>query len=158
MFLWQWQRFRQSVSHLNVRVRQSSNVPALTLLMLWWHGNLLSAVIYPNLVSELSWPVGISYLTTLEIYYLKDQGVGFPGDDASFLGYEFVKNLTYTVFPLNQNVWTQLNDKHNRRCEPPHLEFAVFFGRKVKGHRADRPCLISVVQHLQELWIGMGKP
>jgi hypothetical protein len=25
------------------------------------------------------------------------------------------------------------------------------------GHKTDRPCLISVVQHLQEVWIGMGK-
>ncbi len=25
------------------------------------------------------------------------------------------------------------------------------------GHKKDKPCMISVVQHLQELWIRMGK-
>jgi hypothetical protein len=32
-----------------------------------------------------------------------------------------------------------------------------FWERKILGHKADKPCMITVVQHLQDLWIGMGK-
>ncbi len=90
--------------------------------------------------------------------YLNDQEVGFPGDDASSLGDdEFIKHFTSALFSLSQSVWKHLNDPHNRHCAAPNPEFFVFFGRKVMGHKADRPCLITVVQDLQEVWIGMGK-
>jgi hypothetical protein len=89
--------------------------------------------------------------------YLKEQEVGFPGDDASSLGDEFIEHFTSALFPLSQSVWKHLNDPHDRRRAAPDPEFFVFFGRKVMGHKADRPCLIIVVKHLQEVWIGMGK-
>jgi len=89
--------------------------------------------------------------------YLKEQEVGFTSDDASSLGDEFIKHFTYALFPLTRSAWRQLNDPHNRHCAAPDPEFFVFFGRKVMGHKADLPCLVTVVQHLQDVWIGMGK-
>ena len=81
------------------------------------------------------------------------QEVGFPNDNASSLGDEFVKNFTYALFSSSQSVWKHLNDPINRYCAAPDLEFFVFFGIKVIGHKADRPCSTSVVQHLHEVWI-----
>ncbi len=88
--------------------------------------------------------------------YLKEREVGFPSDSASSLGDEFVKNFTYAIFLLSHSVWKHLNDPINRHCAAPDQEFFVFFGRKVLGHKVDRPCLTLVVQHLQDVWIGMG--
>jgi len=74
--------------------------------------------------------------------YMKAQAVGILGGDASSL-VVIVKRLTDVVFPLTLSVWKQLNDTKNRRCAAPDLEFGVFFGRKVKGHKADRPCCFN---------------
>ena len=46
--------------------------------------------------------------------YLQDEGVGFKADQVDSLGTEFLKHITYALFPLSQAVWTTLNDKHNR--------------------------------------------
>ncbi len=42
------------------------------------------------------------------------------------------------------------------RGPAPDPEIGAFWGRKALGHKVDRPCLLNVVQNLQELWIGMG--
>ena len=103
-----------------------------------------------------------SVMTARDILYndlrkfLQDNGAGFPADVAVTLGDEFLKHLTYAIFPLSRNVWKSLNDKHNRGGEAPSPEFEIFFGRKCLGHKADRPCMTTVVQHLHDLWIGMG--
>jgi hypothetical protein len=89
--------------------------------------------------------------------YLTTQKVGFNDDLAHSLGDEFLKNLSSALFPLSKSVWKAINDKHNRRGPAPDPEFAAFFGRKILGHKADRPCMPTVVQHLQDLWLGMGK-
>jgi len=80
--------------------------------------------------------------------YTHDQTVGFPADQTHSLGDEFRKHLTYVVFPLSHSVWKALNDKHNRRGEAPNPEFSVFFGRKILGHKADKPCFTTVVRYL----------
>jgi hypothetical protein len=88
---------------------------------------------------------------------LKDHGVGFSADLAASVGDGFLRHLTSALFPLGRNIWTSLvNDRHNRVGPAPDQVFEAFFGRKVLGHRADRPCLLTVAQNLQELWIGMG--
>ena len=86
--------------------------------------------------------------------YLKQQGVGFPHDQASRLGDDFLSNLSAIIFPLSNNVWRALNDKHNRGGVAPEQEFAAFFGRRVYSKKVDRPNYGLVLQHLQELWIG----
>ena len=53
--------------------------------------------------------------------YMKDQRVGFPADKVGSLGEEFLKNLSYAIFPLSQNVWQSLTDKHNRGGQAPCL-------------------------------------
>jgi hypothetical protein len=82
--------------------------------------------------------------------YLTTQKVGFNDDLAHSLGDEFLKTLS-------KSVWKAINDTHNRRGPAPDPEFAVFFGRKILGNKVDRPCMPTVVQHLQDLWLGMGK-
>jgi hypothetical protein len=89
--------------------------------------------------------------------YLQVDGVGFPRDLCISVGEEFLKHLTSALFPLSLGVWKQLNDAHNRGGAAPYPKFGAFCGRKVMGHKKDKPCTINVVQHLQELWIGMGK-
>ncbi len=89
--------------------------------------------------------------------YLQDHGVGFPRDPCISVGDEFLKHLTSALFSLSISIWKQLNDAHNRGGAAPDPEFGAFSGRKIMGHKKDKSCLISVVQHLQELWIGMGK-
>jgi hypothetical protein len=88
--------------------------------------------------------------------YLEDEEVGFQADHVDSLGTEFLKHLTYALFPLSHAVWRALNDKHNRGGPTPDPEFVVFFGRKILGHKADKPSVTTIVQHLQNLWIGMG--
>jgi hypothetical protein len=89
--------------------------------------------------------------------FLKDHGVGFPADLAGSVGDSFLRHLSTSLFPLGLNVWNSLtNDRHNRVGPAPDPEFSVFFGRKALGHKADRPCFLTVVQNLQELWFGMG--
>jgi len=89
--------------------------------------------------------------------YLQDKRIGFPAEKVGSLGEEFLKNLSYAILPLSQNVWQSLNDKHNQGGQAPCSGFGIFFGRKVLGHKADRPCMTTMVKHLQELWIGMEK-
>ena len=88
--------------------------------------------------------------------YMHDQTVGFPVDQADSLGDEFLKHFTYVVFPLSHSVRKALNNKHNCRGEAHDPEFSVFFGRKILGHKADKPCFTTIAQHLQDLWIGMS--
>ncbi len=68
-----------------------------------------------------------------------------------------MKHLTYAWFPLSEKVWIAINEKHNRGGAAPDPDFGVFFGRKVLGHKLDKPDLAVTVRHLQELWIGMGQ-
>ncbi len=82
------------------------------------------------------------------------QGVGFPHDVASNMGDDFLSNLTAIIFPLNNNVWQALNDKHNRDGVAPEQEFADFFGKRVYSKKADRPNYGFVLHHLHEVWIG----
>jgi len=89
--------------------------------------------------------------------YLHDEEVGFSADLAKTLGNEFLKHLSSALFPLGQNIWKALNDRHNRGGAAPDPKFSSFFGRKVLGHKADMPCMLTFVQHLQDLWIGFGK-
>jgi hypothetical protein len=86
--------------------------------------------------------------------YLKQEGVGFPHDKASSLGDDFLSNLATIIFPLSNNVWQALNDKHNRGGAAPEQEFAAFFGRRVYSKKVDRPNYGLVLRHLQEAWIG----
>ena len=88
--------------------------------------------------------------------YLTSQGVEFTDDLApTLVGDEILKNLSSTLFALIKSVWKAINDKHNRRGHALDLEFAVFFGRKILGQKTDRPCMPVVVQHVQDLWLGM---
>jgi hypothetical protein len=89
--------------------------------------------------------------------YLLDQGVKFTLDLATSLSDEFLKHLTYALFPLFESVWKALHGIHNGSGPDPNPEFGVFFGRRSLSHRADKVCMLTTVQHLQELWIGMGK-
>jgi hypothetical protein len=89
--------------------------------------------------------------------YLKDRGVGFPADLAFSVGDEFLKHITYAIFPLSLSNWTSINDKHNRGGAALDQEFKVFFGRRIIGRKAEKPSMTTTVQHLQELWFGMGK-
>jgi hypothetical protein len=66
-------------------------------------------------------------------------------------------HLTAASFPLNHNVWKVINDKHNRGGHAPDPDFGVFFGHKCIGHKLERHSMMLTVQHLQDLWIGMGK-
>jgi hypothetical protein len=88
--------------------------------------------------------------------YLQDNEVVFSADLADSVGDEFLKHLTYALFPLSSNHWKSLHDTHNRGGAAPDPEFGVFFGRKILGHKVYNPCLPSVVQHLQDMWFGMG--
>jgi hypothetical protein len=88
--------------------------------------------------------------------YLEDKGVGFEVDASASLGDEFIKHLTYALFPLSQKVWISINEKNNRGEAAPNSELGVFFGRKILGHKSDKPDMALTVQHLQDLWIGMG--
>ena len=92
------------------------------------------------------------------IQYLNDNGVGFLVDvTPSRLGNEFIKHLTSAPFSLSHKVWQALHDTHNiRGGAAPSPEFSVFFGRKVIGHEADKLDVMYVVQHVQDMWIGMG--
>jgi hypothetical protein len=56
------------------------------------------------------------------------------------------------------SVCESIDIKRNREGAAPDMEFKIFFGRKSLCHnKADKPCMPSALQHLQELWIGMGK-
>ena len=88
--------------------------------------------------------------------YLTSQKVGFNDNLSPSLGNQFLKNLFMALFPLSKSVWKGINDKHDRAWPAPDPEFGVFFGRKIFGHKADKPCMPTVVQHLQDLWFGMG--
>jgi len=77
--------------------------------------------------------------------YLEVKVVGFDVDSASFLGDEFVKHLSYALFPLSEKVWIANNEKHNRGGAAPDPEFGVFFGRKFLGHKLHKPDLAVTV-------------
>ena len=83
--------------------------------------------------------------------YLLDHSVGFTLDLTISLGDEFLKHLTYALFPLSESVWKALHDKHNGSGPDPDPEFGVFLGRRSPSHRADKVCMMTTVQHLQEL-------
>jgi len=87
---------------------------------------------------------------------LQENGVFFPADLGDSVGDEVLKHLTYALFPLSSNHWKLLHDTHYRGGVAPDPKFGVFFGRKILGHKVNNPCLPSVVQHLQDLWFGMG--
>jgi len=89
--------------------------------------------------------------------YLQDNGVGFLADLATSLGDEFLKHITYAIFPFSTSVWVQIKYKYNRGGAAPDPCFKIFCGRKTLGHKADKPCLMTTAQHRQELWFGMGK-
>ena len=61
------------------------------------------------------------------------------------------------LFPLSSDVWKTPNDSRNLRGAALDPEFGVFFGIKTLHHKGDRPCLNSAVQHLKDLWFGMGR-
>jgi hypothetical protein len=89
--------------------------------------------------------------------FLKDNGEGFSADLARSVGDGFLRHLTSALFPLELHFLNSLrNDRHNREDPAPYPEFGAFLGRKAHGHKAYRPCLLTVVQNLQEIWIGMG--
>jgi len=89
---------------------------------------------------------------------LKDHGVGLSADLVASVGDVFLRHLTSALFPLGRNIWNCfVNDLQNRVGPAPNQIFAVFYiGRKVLGHKTDQPCLLTMAQNLQELWIGMG--
>ncbi len=96
------------------------------------------------------------YLYNVLRQFLKDHGVGFSADLSGSVGDGFLRHLSTTLFPLGLNVWNSLtNDRHNRVGPAPDPEFSAFVGRKILGHKAHRPCFLTVVQNLQELWFGM---
>ncbi len=59
--------------------------------------------------------------------------------------------MTSALLPLRLGVWKQINDEHNRIGAALDPEFGAFFGRKIMGHKKDKPCMITSVQHLQDL-------
>ena len=64
------------------------------------------------------------FCTTIFAHTCKTRG--FPADKVGSLGEEFLKNLSYAIFPLRQNVSQSLNDKHNRGGQAPCLGFLYF--------------------------------
>jgi hypothetical protein len=71
------------------------------------------------------------------IDYMKKEGVGFPADEVTSLGSDFLRHITHAIFPLSAKAWEHLNDSHNRGGVAPEEEFSAFFGRKVLGHKLD---------------------
>ena len=83
---------------------------------------------------------------------LKNYKVGFSADLAASVGDGFLRHLSSTLFPLGLDGWNSLiNDKHHCVDPAPDSEFSDFLGRKTLGHKANRPCLLTLVQILQEL-------
>ncbi len=67
------------------------------------------------------------------IEYLKNEGVGFPADEVTSLGYDFLRHITHAIFPLSAKVWEAVNDPHNRGGVAPEAVFSAILGKEGFG-------------------------